>query len=97
MKFPLFCQILMKLEFSRQIFEKYSIIKFHENPPSESRVVPCRRTDTQTDGWPDTDITRLKIAFRNFAKASENFTTVTIKYYFYHIIFNNYSCKVPLF
>jgi len=23
------CQILMKLEFSRQIFEKYSNIKFH--------------------------------------------------------------------
>jgi len=30
----------MKLEFSRQIFEEYSNIKFHENPPSGSRVVP---------------------------------------------------------
>jgi len=29
----------MKLEFARQIFEKYSNIKFHENPSSESRVV----------------------------------------------------------
>jgi len=27
----------MKLEFSRQIFEKYSNIKFHENPSSGSR------------------------------------------------------------
>ena len=35
----------MKLEFSWQIFEKHSNIKFHENPPSESRVVPCGRTD----------------------------------------------------
>jgi len=24
----------MKFEFSRQIFEKYSYIKFHENPPN---------------------------------------------------------------
>jgi hypothetical protein len=32
----------MKLEFSRQIFEKYSSIKFHENPSSGSR-----RTDGQ--------------------------------------------------
>jgi len=47
----------MKLEFSRQIFEKYSIIKFHENPSSESRVVPCRRTNTRADGWKDTDTT----------------------------------------
>jgi hypothetical protein len=35
----------MKLEFSRQIFEKYSNIKFHENPFSGSRDVLCRQTD----------------------------------------------------
>jgi len=35
----------MKLEFSRQIFEKSSNIKFHENPPSGSRVAPCGWTD----------------------------------------------------
>jgi hypothetical protein len=39
----------MKLEFSRQIFAKYSNIKFHENPSIGSRVVPCRRIDTRTD------------------------------------------------
>jgi len=33
----------MKLEFSRQIFEKY--IKFHENPSSGSRVVPRGQTN----------------------------------------------------
>jgi hypothetical protein len=75
-------QILKKLEFSRQIFEKYPIIKFHENPSSESRAVPCRRANTQADRWIDADITKLKIAFRKFAKAPENFTTLTIKYYF---------------
>jgi hypothetical protein len=35
----------MKLEFSEQIAEKHSNIKFHENPSSTSRVVPCGRTD----------------------------------------------------
>jgi len=44
------CQILMKLQFSRQIFKKYSNIKFHENPSSGSQLVPCRRTNGQTDG-----------------------------------------------
>jgi len=39
------CQIFMKFEFSRQIFEKYSIIKFHENPSGGNGVVPCGRTD----------------------------------------------------
>ena len=49
----------MKLEFSRQIFEKVSNIKFHQNPSSGSRVVPCGRTD----------MTKLIVAFRNFANA----------------------------
>ena len=40
-----FCQILMKLEFSRQIFDKYSSIEFHENPSIGSGVVSCGRTD----------------------------------------------------
>jgi len=39
----------MKLEFSRQIFEKYSSIKCHENPPIERPVVSCRRTDTHDE------------------------------------------------
>jgi hypothetical protein len=42
-------QILTKIEFSRQIFEKYSSIKNHENPSSGSRVVPCGRTDIRKD------------------------------------------------
>jgi hypothetical protein len=34
---------LIKLEFSRQIFEKSSNIECHENPSSGSRVIPCGR------------------------------------------------------
>jgi hypothetical protein len=49
----------MKLEFSRQIFEKYSNIKFHENPSSGSRIVSC--------GW--TDMANLVVTFRSFANA----------------------------
>jgi len=51
----------MKLEFSRQIFWKYSNIKFRGSPSS---------ADRQMDGR--TDITKLVIAFRNFANASKN-------------------------
>jgi len=39
------CQILVKLEFYLQIFEKYTHIKFHENPSRWSQVVPFGRTD----------------------------------------------------
>ena len=51
----------MKLEFSRQIFEKNSDIKFNQNPSSGSGVVPCGQTDM-----------KLIVAFRDFAKASKN-------------------------
>jgi hypothetical protein len=44
------CYILMKLEFSRQICEECSCMKFHKYPSSGSRVVPCGRTDVRTDG-----------------------------------------------
>jgi len=43
------------------IFVKYSNIKFHENPSSGSR---------QTEKW--TDVTKLIVVFRNFAKAPKN-------------------------
>jgi hypothetical protein len=39
----------MKLKFSRQIFEKSSNIKFHENPSRRSRVIPYGRTDGRMD------------------------------------------------
>ena len=54
-----FCQILMRFEFSRQMFEKVPSIKFHQNPSSGSRVVPCGQKD----------MTKQVVAFRNFANA----------------------------
>jgi hypothetical protein len=57
--YPLFSSDFNELGFSRQIFKKYSNIKFHENPSSGSRVVPCGQTDR----------TKLIVAFRNFANA----------------------------
>jgi hypothetical protein len=53
------CLILIKLEFSRQIFVKYSNIELHENPSFGCRDVPCERTD----------MTKQIVAFRNFATA----------------------------
>jgi len=38
----------MKLEFSRQIFEKYWNIKFHKSPSVGSQVFPRRQTDERT-------------------------------------------------
>jgi hypothetical protein len=57
------CPISKKIEFPGQSFEKYSNIKFHENPSNERRVVPCGRMEGQTD------TTRLIVAFRNFANS----------------------------
>ena len=44
--YPLFLSDLMKFEFSWQIFEKSSCIKFHENPYIGSQIVWCRQTET---------------------------------------------------
>jgi len=42
------CHIWMKVEFSRQIFDKYSNIKFNANISVGTRFVSCGRTDGQT-------------------------------------------------
>ena len=60
------CHILMKIEFSRQIFEKYSNIKFHENPSNGNRGVPYGRTDGRTDRQAD-KLDEANSHFRNFA------------------------------
>jgi len=62
-KCPLFLPDFNKtLIFSTFFFEKCSNIKFHENSSSGSRVIPCGRTD----------MTKLKVAFRNFSNAPTN-------------------------
>ena len=63
------CQILLKIGFSPQLFEKQCIFKFHEDPFSRSRAVPYGRTD----------MTKLTVAFRNFANAPRNGGTQTYR------------------
>jgi hypothetical protein len=78
----------MKLELSRRIFEKWSDIKFHENPSSESRVVKHIRRGGETEG----QIGRHKetnVAFLSFANATENYIMLLVYYYcsgFYKVL-----------
>jgi hypothetical protein len=62
----------MKLEFSRQNFEKRSNIKFYPSPSSGSRVVPCGQADRRTD------MTKLVVPFRNFANAPKNWKIIVL-------------------
>ena len=62
-QYPLSCPIFRKFEFTRQIFENSSNMKFYKNSSSGSRVVPCGRTDRRTD------TTKLIVIFRNFTNA----------------------------
>jgi len=57
----------MKLEFSWQIFEKISNIRFNENSSSVSRVGPRGQTDM-----------KLIVAFRYFANAPKNTVSKTL-------------------
>jgi hypothetical protein len=55
-KYPLLLSDFNDTLISRQILEKYSNIKFNENPSSGSRVVSCGRTDRH-------DMKKLIVAF----------------------------------
>jgi len=57
---------LFLAEFSRQIFEKYSNIKFKQNPFIGSRVVLRGRTDRRTV------MTKLIVALLNIANAPKS-------------------------
>jgi hypothetical protein len=61
------CQILMKLDFSRQIFVKY---------PNSPRVCSMS-TDGETVG--QADVTKLVVDFRNFANAHETVNVTRMK------------------
>jgi hypothetical protein len=56
---------LMQLEFSRQIFEKSSNVKFYKNMSSGSQNGLCGRTDRRTEE--ETGMQKVTVAFRNFA------------------------------
>ena len=77
-----YCQILMKLEFSRQILKKYSTIKFHKNPYSGSRVVPCGRTD----------MTKLTVAFCNSVNGPKKISDCNINAI--HACTSHKSCTI---
>jgi len=64
----------MKLEFSRQFFENYANVKFHDNLFSGIRVVQCELTDGRTEGLTDgkKDTKKVVVAFWNFAKRDKN-------------------------
>ena len=47
------CQILMKLQFSRLIFEKILKFKPHENPSTEAALFHADGRDGWTDGQTD--------------------------------------------
>jgi hypothetical protein len=57
----------MKFEYSREILEKYSYINFMKIRPVQVELFHVER---RTDGR--TDVTKLTVAFRNFAKAPKN-------------------------
>ena len=56
--------------FLQKFFEKYSNIKFHENPASGSRNVPCWWTETDRQ----TDMTKPIVAFPTIENAPKNST-----------------------
>ena len=61
------CKILIKLEFSKQIFEKPQISNFTKIRPMEVELFHA--TDERTNGPTDrqTDMTKLTVAFRNLS------------------------------
>jgi len=61
----------MKLEYPRQILERYSDRSFHENPSSGRRIVPCR----------EKYMTKLLVALSSFANVPKS--EVTQKKYRY--------------
>jgi hypothetical protein len=64
---PIFLSDFKESWTSSTVFrKKKSNNKFHWNPSSGSRAVPCGRTDGPTD------MSKLTVAFRNFANAPDN-------------------------
>jgi hypothetical protein len=68
-KYPLFLLILIKFEFSRQVFRKYS--NFMKIRPVGAKFF---HADGRMDGRTErqTDMTKLMVGFRNFAMARKN-------------------------
>jgi hypothetical protein len=63
--------MLVKIEFCRQIFEKYANIKFRENPSRGSRLIPHERTDRRVDGRTDRQTDKHAAANSRFSQFCE--------------------------
>ena len=77
-KYPLFLSDFDETWIFSTNFEKYSNIKFHENPSGGSRVVPCGRTDGRTDK--QTDLMRLAVAENKIVDTTDYFANIIAKY-----------------
>jgi hypothetical protein len=58
----------MKLDFSQKFFEKYSNIKFYENPPSEAELFHA--SEMQTEGRKDME--KLMVFFADVPKMASD-------------------------
>ena len=73
-KYPLFMSDFNETWIFFDKFSKSTNTSFHENLSGRSRVVPCRRTDR----W--TGMTKLVVAFCNFAKVPRNLYQVVLSH-----------------
>jgi hypothetical protein len=77
----------MKLEFSRQIFEECSNIKFQGKKSVQWEPSCSMRTDRQTVGQTDINMTKLTDAFCNFANAPKKHRIVPQCFFYRSDIF----------
>jgi hypothetical protein len=70
--YPLFLSDFNQNWISRYILEKYPNVKFHENPSSGRRNVPCGKMEGRTEGR--MDIMALTAAFRILIGTNRRFS-----------------------
>jgi hypothetical protein len=54
-----------EIAFSLHVFEKYRVVKYHENSSSGSRVVPCGRTDRHAELYVQVTVHRDNLRINN--------------------------------
>jgi hypothetical protein len=86
-KYSLFMSDFNETWIFSTVFRKYSNIKFHENPFSGSRVVPCGQKDGRTD------MKKLIVVFRISADAPIQESKIANLEYFYFKTFDKISVK----
>jgi len=66
------------LIFCADLQKNTQMSNFMKGYPVGADFIPCRRTDTRTEGQRDrqTYITKIIVAFRNFRNTSKNTTSV---------------------